>query len=430
MQLPLLDDIYKKISSGNEGAELYVSLPIIVGIYVSLNLLFLLLWPTQMIINIILLIILSVFWVPLLLGRFWIVSSIKTRRAKFIADAKHVLLEVILPPEIKTSPLTMEAFFTSMHIGPGESNWYKKYYKGTARPWFSFEIASFGGNIRFFIWTRIPLRSAIENFLYSQYPTIQIIETEDYSLLRDPSTPDMNISAFEFKKSKPSPLPIKPLSAHEKQKVDPLTQILEFMGSLPEGEELWLQYVARVSKSELGRGADYKWAKEGEKIIKKMREHVKKVAAKEGEEMDPGEKEVVNAIHHNIAKLPFDVGIRVIYSCPKPASLSNGMVVPNMFKSFESEVYNKLTLCPVLGNKTQGFPWEDTDHSREKREMVRGVAMYRRRQFFHPPYRGEWTIMSAEELATLYHFPERKTRRASVVVNKRPAKPVPDNLPI
>jgi hypothetical protein len=427
--LPYLDKINKKIATGNHDAELYVSLSLVIGIFCGLCLLYLFLWPTQMVVNCIVLFITSVVWLPVVAFRFWIFSTVKTRRAEFIKNAKTVLLEIKIP-DGGVEASAMEAFFTSMHIGPGESNWYKKYVKGTSRPWFSFEIASFGGHIRYFVWTRIPLRSAIENFMYAQYPGAEVIEVEDYSLLRDPSTSEYKISAFEFKKSKSIGLPIKPLDKYGDTKTDPLNGLLEIMASIPKGEEMWIQYVSRVAKGELWRDGSMNWGKMAKKTAKDYR------AAMQGQGKDdfmapsPLEGEVLQAIEVNASKPAYDVGVRVIYSCPKSQNLLNGMVVPNMFKSFGSEVYNNLSLLPVLGNKTQGFPWEDKKGERAAREFVRGVHMYRRRQFFHPPYRGEWTQMSAGELATLWHIPARSTRLSTIAAKEGIHKSAPDNLPV
>ena len=45
----------------------------------------------------------------------------------------------------------------------------------------SFEIASVGGQIRFYVWVPKALQSFVEGQIYAQYPTVQIHEAdEDY----------------------------------------------------------------------------------------------------------------------------------------------------------------------------------------------------------------------------------------------------------
>jgi len=67
-----------------------------------------------------------------------------------LSDA--VTLEITLPKEIMKSPLAMELFLTSVFQTSGETTFIDTMFMGKTRPWFSLEIASFGGEIKFFIW--------------------------------------------------------------------------------------------------------------------------------------------------------------------------------------------------------------------------------------------------------------------------------------
>src|SRR3989344_7685614 len=114
-------------------------------------------------------------WLSLLLvggARFlWLIL----KRSEFIAAQKYMLLEVKPPRNLVKTPLAMETFFSSIHLSPGEANWYAKWIKGGVRPWWSLEIASFEGKVHFFIWTRSNFRRIIESQIYAQYPGTQIV---------------------------------------------------------------------------------------------------------------------------------------------------------------------------------------------------------------------------------------------------------------
>ncbi|MFA6969387.1 MAG: hypothetical protein WC217_02185, partial [Candidatus Paceibacterota bacterium] len=121
-------------------------------------------------------------WLPFLLitgaWKLWIVLQ----RSETIAKTKFVLLEIKPPRNLVKTPLAMEAFLSSIHLTGGEATWYAR-FKGGTRPFWSLEIASFEGQVHFFIWTRAAFRRLVESQMYSQYPGVQIVEVPDYTRL-------------------------------------------------------------------------------------------------------------------------------------------------------------------------------------------------------------------------------------------------------
>src|SRR5262249_55665803 len=89
-------------------------------------------------------------------------------------------LEVRIPREITKSPRAMELVFGNLWASSGEVTFINRAYQGGTRPWFSFEIASFGGEIHFYVWCWANYRRLIESSIYAQYPEVEIVEVEDY----------------------------------------------------------------------------------------------------------------------------------------------------------------------------------------------------------------------------------------------------------
>src|SRR3989344_6299565 len=179
------------------------------------------------------------------------------RRTQFSQKQTHVLLEVKLPREVLKSPKAAEFFITGLYQTFGEANWYEKYWKGQTRAWFSLEIASIDGGVHFFIWTRSSSRNQIEANIYSQFPGIEIYEVPDYTLpiSFDPDT--TGLWATEFDLNKPDAYPIKTYvdygldeNPDEEFKIDPLTPLIEFLGSLDRGHHAWIQIILRAHKAE------------------------------------------------------------------------------------------------------------------------------------------------------------------------------------
>ena len=91
-------------------------------------------------------------WLPIFLitafGVFWM----RYIRTDFIQKSGSVLLEVRLPREIERTPRAMELFFAAIWE-KGSVTYAETYWDGKLRPWFSFEMASFGGEVHFYVLT-------------------------------------------------------------------------------------------------------------------------------------------------------------------------------------------------------------------------------------------------------------------------------------
>lgn len=385
-------------------------------------------------------------WMPIVFGRFAMMQFVFMRRYAYNTAPKQAstLLEIRIPREVLKSPRAMESVFSSLHLGPGEGTWLKKYIWGRTRPWWSFEIVSIGGEVRLYVYTRNTYRRALESYMYSQYPEVEIIEAVDYSRLRDPHLAPNQMFVCEYEHSKPHPYPIKtyveigmdkPNQKVEEQ-VDPFAQVLELFGSIGPGEEIWTQIIIRLTKSERFRGkknssgSRYKWQDEAREIVEKIRAEVVNPISGYPNPTEV-QKETMAAIERNVAKQAFDVGIRSIYSAPADKYKGMNPFVANMWKPFSSELYNSIVPAGHAGSeKFNDFPWEDIGGFRQRKEMLEMVEMYRRRSYFHPPYRGAWMTMSTEELASIFHIPSSAAKTPSLPRIQSTTSAAPSNLPL
>lgn len=381
-------------------------------------------------------------WMPVMVGRFAMLRFIQMRRSYTNFQAKFVLLELRMPREVLKTPQAMETVFASLNVAGGEGTWWKKWWWGKTRSWWSLEIASIEGTIHMYIYTRQSMRRGTESFLYAQYPEMEIIEAKDYSRMRDPSMPEFTMDAFEYKEGQSGVIPIrtyvdygidKPGLKVETQ-VDPLAQVFELLGSIGPGEQIWLQMIIRVAARERYRGAknasgkQYALKDESKEIVDKLRkETVNPISGIP----NPTEvqKERIAAIERNMGKLLFDVGMRVIYSAPKGQGKGMGGPLLNMWKPINSPNYNSIDPSGAWSGKYNDYPWEDIGGKRKRRDNFEAVEFYRYRSFFHPPYRGHWMTMSTEELATIFHFPSSIVKTPSLDrINSNRSAP-PPNLP-
>lgn len=388
-------------------------------------------------------------WLPfLLVSAAWTLWLI-LKRSEYIAKQKHVLLEIKPPRNLVKTPLAMEAFLSGIHIGGGEGNWYVKYVKGQVRPWFSLEIASFEGQVHFYIWTRANFRRLIEAQMYAQYPGVQIVEVPDYTRLITATPEEWGIWGCDFKHTAPDPLPIKTYIEYgldkvqkEPEQVDPLSNLIEFMGSMKKGEYLWLQFIIRMHKGEkynklTKKGKPFTWRDEAEELVaeirKTTRETYKDPAT--GKEMPgfpnptKGQSDKIAAIERNVSKLAFDVGARGIYIVQQgkfDATVIAGLT--GIFKQSSSEGWNGFKPSGWLA-PFQDYPWEYGAAKLKDNYKRWIIDAYRRRQFFHDPYKEDGMVMSTEELATIYHIPSMATGAPGLERIASATSEAPANLP-
>lgn len=451
--LPYFDKVEGLLHTGHQEGGIHLSpRPFIIAMIVMI-VVFFILSPAQSIRNFAFLIFFAPLWLPFILFHFTYYQWITANKTASIARHKTILLELRMPRDTMKTPAAMESVFSAIHLGPGEATWWKRIVLGQTRPWYSLEIVSLGGRVHFYIWTRDAMRRAIESALYAQYPGMEIIEVEDYSLLTDPSHEPNQVVGFEYIKNKPDAYPIRTYvefgldrTQKPEEQTDPLAQITELLGSLGPNEQLWIQLVIRTHKGEKynqknEKGKTYTWKDTAKEVIRLIRED----ALQETEYINPGDGKAIKtkmvnptkgqldtiaALDRNVGKLAYDVGIRALYTAPKEyyQGIVGGYIV-SLLKPFSSEGWAGFDVAPEWSNKYAEYPWEDPGGHHQAHSMHLMIEMYRRRAFFHAPYIGNYTVMSTEELATIFHVPSSTIATPGLARIQSTTGGAPSNLP-
>ena len=169
-----------------------------------------------------------------------------------IIDSELLVLEI--PKTNDKSELAAEQLFASLH-GILRDKEELKLSSGVQEH-LSFEIASVGGQIRFYVWTPKSLRGFVEGQIYSQYPSVQIRKAdEDYvTHERDHSV----IYSSEITVVDDEVLPVKTFQSFE---VDPLAGITGALAKLEStDEEIWVQILAKPIADNWHKSSD-RWIK-------------------------------------------------------------------------------------------------------------------------------------------------------------------------
>lgn len=375
-------------------------------------------------------------------------------RATFLNSQEMVLLRITPPRDIEKSPLAAELFLESLHQTGGEGNWYDKYWLGKTRACFSLEMVSIGGEVRFYLYTRKSLAKNIETQLYGQYPTAEIKIADDYVYDVDHSTGDYAMWGSYMTLTAKDAYPIQTYvdfgldkEKEESLKIDPMTPMVEFLGSVEEGHNVWVQWLIRAHKKEDTAHSKIvfwnpltwfekqdTWQEEAKSEIKKIKEK----SSPKGEDGKPdisksklseGDKDTIGALERSTSKYAFDVGIRIVYLSPKDDFNSEN--IGGILGSFKQYGSPNLNGFKPAGSTGFDYPWQDITGKKVKR-MKEGIfKAYANRGFFHPPYkRGKPFVLNTEELATMFHLPGLSVSTPSFKrVDSKKAEP-PSNLPI
>jgi hypothetical protein len=383
-------------------------------------------------------------WLPILLVRTTYSQWMDLQKKTYLANMKWVLLEIIPPPDVLRSPNIAELFFSSLHAAyGGGTNWKSQAFGGKIPDWFSFEIASNGGDTHFYIRTPESQRNLVESALFAQYPDAEMrIALEDYiNLLPEKFNPEVyDVSGNDFLMAQPPAYPIKSWREFEEKggkddnvRIDPLSPLFEMMGGLRQGEHLWLQYVVRPTGGE--------WVKDGQKVIDKLAGKAEKKEepplkfifdfidgllgiAKKPEEkkpekefnlqnITPAQKIVLELVELKLAKPAFKTAIRVLYVARKDAFV--GTRTAGVSAMFKQLFYNNLNSFKPGANTRDKGTWNwmfpsDKGFNVDARTLGKKEGMYdayRKRAFSAPPPdpKSFNIILNVEELATLWHLP-------------------------
>ena len=399
------------------------------------------------------LIVLSPAWMPifgsLIFYRMWV----RYRRSWYHQHQPTTLLEIKIPREQRKSPLAMEAVLSAMFVTFGETTFIDRNILGKTRTWFSLEMVSTEGDVHFYVWTRKFYAPLFRSHLYAHYPDVEVYEVEDYTKYIPFDLDKYQYYGCDFKLTAADPLPIKSYidygldqtGAKEEEKTDPLAAVIEFLGSVSKGNHVWLQILIQGHRGH----RKWPWSKrldvkdKAEEEVTRLLEHAAKRSRKVtgsllGEEDELGyssvnltesEREQIKVIYRHAGKLSWDAGVRGLHVSEKDkfnAIFLVGMLA--VWRSFNATYFNALRYTRYLAGFD--YPWQDFGNIMRNWQRRRIYEAYRRRSWFHEPYKTSPFVLSTEELATLYHFPGEvlKTPTAPRIPSKR-AEP-PSNLPV
>ena len=391
----------------------------------------------------------SPIWLPVVLFYIlfeqWQLSS----RLHFTVDQGRTTLRIKLPQEVFKSPEAMESVFAQLHNPYSCDNLGQAYIDGKHPQTFSFELVSYGGDVRFY--ANVPtkkIKNALEAQLYAQYPGIEVVEEKvDYAAEVQWNPQEWDMISFHIGKKENQVLPIKTYIDYgmdklpkEELKFEPMAPMIEHLGKAKPHERVWIQilctpHIKRTFKAG-SLNTTGTWEKEAaEKINELMGRDKSKLGPEETDSrpvLTMSERDTIGAIERNVGKYAYEVGIRAMYIA-KAGSFDAEMIGP-LLKSFSQ--------YDIIGRNSVGPRWRTdfdynwiSDHSGQRKIRMKKdeLESYKKREYLEADRKTHVDspkVFSVEELATMFHIPGTSvvTPNMSRVESNR--KEAPANLPV
>ncbi len=375
----------------------------------------------------------------------------------FWGSASWVLLELIPPKNIEKSPKPMEALFVAFAGVEKGFDVAETYISGMFPDYMSLEMVSDQGTVHFYVRSMKKYRHLVEAAIYSQYPDTEIIEVPDYVDDVPKIIPNgkWDLWGADIAFQNHPAYPIRTYKAFEEDitgtMIDPLSGLLEVMGKLGPGQQMWLQWViAPESPSWAGKkgkelteklkGREKKEVHFFDRIINDMKDvftalfsawhtPVEFAAEKKKDEqpldtrLSPGERDVLKAVEDNLGKLQFSAKGRFIY-LGRRENYDKALGVSAFWgalKQFNDDNLNSMK----PDNKSKTFANYINQKNRLRYRQRKLLRRYRTRN-----RDGEMLVFSAEELASIYHFPDMNVMAPAFSRVEAKRGGAPSNLPI
>lgn len=299
-----------------------------------------------------------------------------------------VLLQIAVPRDNEIKIDAAEQFFAS--LASITKSGFLPFL--TIQDHVSFEIVATPGDIRFYVAVPSQLRDMLEKQIHGTYPGAEIKEVEEYNIFTESGK-----VAFTSLVTKGSAY--QQIKVFKDLPVDPLNSLTSALAKMQEGEGAVIQILVAPSVS--------KWKDKGRAYI----------AATKKREADPEkakyavDPKTLEIIGNKVSKPGFDVVIRVVVSSTSMEAakmhLSN---ITSTFSQFSSE-HNSFTKAKM---------W------------FKGLFMlnfiYRYFPISDFPHR-QTSILSSEELATIFHFPNKFVETPGIYVLNAKRAPAPASIP-
>ncbi len=296
-----------------------------------------------------------------------------------------VLLQVAVTKGNEIKIDAMEQLVSSL-AAIKKGGWKQKYSFQSA---VSFEIVAKHEDIKFYVWAPKGLKDLVEKQIHGAYPDADIIEVQEYNIFSEHG----KVAYKSLQLSKENYYPIK---TFKELPTDPLSSLTSALAKMGKGEAAAIQVVISPAESD--------WQKQGSSFISSTKK----------QEADPEKAKFkvpaknLEAVENKIGKPGFETSIRIVVVAETEGSAKTHLAnINSAFAQFSGE------LNRFGGRKT-----------RRKGGFIEEF-LYRYQPMFNL-LGNRPSILNSEEVATIFHFPNKQVTTPHIhwVTSKRAPAPV------
>ncbi|MDP3917566.1 MAG: type IV secretion system DNA-binding domain-containing protein [Candidatus Woesebacteria bacterium] len=307
-------------------------------------------------------------------------------------DSVYLQISVPRLNEIKID--AMEQLFASLY-SIKKGGWKQNF---AVQPAISFEIIARSEDIKFFVWTPSEYKDLVERQVHGAYPDAEIKEVQEINLFEGGGSPDRE-GKVAYKSLQLSKANYYPLKTFKDLPTDILASLTSSLAKLGEDEGACVQIL--ISPADSG------WQKAGGKFISDTK---KQESSSESAKYSVSGK-ALEAVENKISKPGYETSIRIIVTSgtKEKAKMNLDNIVSSLSQvagehnSLGSrKIYNK-------GGFMQDF-------------------LYRYQPMFNL-LKNHVSVLNSEELATLFHFPNRQITTPHIHWLHSKTAPAPAEIP-
>ena len=311
------------------------------------------------------LVLLGVFSVFLVTVGF-VLFTLFRHRGREAASIDSVLLQVAVPRGNEIKIDAMEQLFASLSSIKKGGFWQKFSFQ----PAISFEIVAKPEDIRFYVWAPKRLQDLVEKQIHGAHPDAEIVEVQEYNIFSEEGK--VAYKSLQLKKSN-----FYPIKIFKDLPTDPLASLTSALAKMGANEACAIQILVSP--------ADSSWQGAGAGFISETKK----------QESDPEKAKyatsakTLEAVEAKIGKPGFEASIRIVCVAPsEEAAKAHLANIEGAFEQFASE-HNGFGKRKI---RSKGSFMED--------------FLYRYQPMFHL-LGSRPSVLNSEELATIYHFPNK-----------------------
>jgi len=299
-----------------------------------------------------------------------------------------VLLQVAVTRNNEVKIDAMEQLFASLY-SIKKGGWKQNF---SVQPAISFEIVGKLEDIRFYVWTPKEFKDLIEKQIHGAFPDAEVLEVDELNLFKEKG----KVAYKSFQLSRSVYYPIK---TYKDLPTDPMASITSALAKMGVDETAAIQILVSP--------IDSKWQKEGRKFISDTKK----------DESDPEKAKfttsakVLEAVEGKIGKPGFETSIRIVVSAADKDTAKRHL--DNISSTFEQ-----------FSGENNGL--------KKRKIRIKGTFvddfLYRYQPMFNV-FGNSVSILNSEELATIFHFPNKQVTTPHIHWLNAKTAPAPSEIP-